>query len=69
MKKTMDKITNIALKIKVSAEIVIATVAFFVIVLALFDISLGPLLGKTNLDLISHTHPLKTAAFRLGFGC
>ena len=61
----MDKITNIALKIKVSAEIVIATVAFFVIVLALFDISLGPLLGKTNLDLISHTPPLKTAAFAL----
>jgi hypothetical protein len=28
MQKTMDKINNIALKIKVSAEIVIATVAF-----------------------------------------
>ncbi|MDB2590731.1 hypothetical protein OAS07_06435 [Candidatus Thioglobus sp.] len=61
----MDKINNIALKIKVSAEIVIATVAFFVIVLALFDISLGALLGKTNLGLINHIHPLKTAAFAL----
>ena len=61
----MNKTVDISYKAKTFVEIVIATIAFFVIIAALFDIDLGKITGESTLPLLEYIHPLKTAAFAL----